>query len=670
MAKKKKSNKIPTFYLGMMILGLLVLFIGSPYVILSIVDDGYTYYDDFNSGLRTDLWDTYEAYKYQTCSGQYCSLSTSEFELCSELQIGDYDYIIVDSGQLKLRADNEDRKRYDYDCMKYKDKWATATSIKTFTSEDIEIKYTQQGKGGYIKFGEVELPLQTEGKIQLLRYDDLDLSKYIIKESGEQISEGENSDEVKLEIGGTIDIDYVKYKPYFSCSIDAEFDVVVLDKFSSGSIIKESSLTYKPTKLCPDDLGVIIISEDGLTKEKGSLTKRIAQGEIITVPEGQTYQVRYITKYVDDMQERCNSLDKVYSTELKKCIDSGVRQEIATSDVLYCEQDSDCIVPSGCGISSVPCLDNQCDYSGATCTQEQIINEVLVQKTIEIEEPTIVKITEGYNDITITNSDIVAGYNFYTSKPDILCTGDGYIQGDGCYETTISWGDYNFKIKNGETEEFGSILFAYEMTGRGAYTGTKNDINYVNEFIKDEDWENTIVISFDNVFEIKNIDYSERLQINSDSKAKITINNTFMEIIDGGFKLKQTKSLRDIDSEYVENNIVIPYGVSSVNVEVPTDELGIYTISIIPYINLKESRQYLASEQVIFGYYVENQVTSCSDDSMCSVGQCVDNECIVSEVPETKSKIPYDLIIIILVFVLGIGIFIWRMKKSKKRKRR
>lgn len=165
-----------------------------------------------------------------------------------------------------------------------------------------------------------------------------------------------------MEIKGNFD--YVRWKPILGCEVNAN-EVVVRDLFGGGSEyinFTKDDLSYIPTKYCPSDYPTIIRSyaEGGLVSDtRGTVTEKLATGQIITVPPFQTYEVQYMADYIINMIPRCDPFSEYYDTNKGGCVKQGFIFEPA------CFINSDCWLPSRCaGIVDVQCVDNQCIYSG------------------------------------------------------------------------------------------------------------------------------------------------------------------------------------------------------------------------------------------------------------------------------------------------------------------
>lgn len=625
----------------------------------SLIEDHMEYYDDC-TGLRLDKWTYHSWYKDAYTRNDWY----------------DTDANFIIDGTIHLPG--------TYSGASNADSRKEIISKQKFATEDITVKYGYcsyhlsdiRAADARIQYGTATINIpeslvkttsagnyyKSEGLVEIKRYDDLDLSKFVIIINGQEIGTGTNDieeGEVLQIVGGGgssewcgydgLVIDEVKFEPYFSCEIDYTTEVIVRDKFSAGSVVSLNLTTYTPLKFCPQDLGVLIFSEEGLTDEKGSITERIAKGETLVVPDDQYWQFDYVTKYVTDMKERCG-VGEAYSTDLLQCVDVA-GQQIPTPTLLYCETDADCILPSQCYDASVRCVNNQCDYYSVVCTPEQIINYVETIRTLDITVPQILLISTGLNQVSFSEDKAIAGYSFTSTKPIVTsqCLGDsstdwGYIQGDGCYNTKVTWGPYKFNISNGETLEISPHIFVkYLMTGKGAYYGDKTVYDetagekitkfFESEFILDEDWTNNFVITFKDIFEMEIVEYKEKVSLGETPIFKIKIKNNIFDLPDAGFNLKLSKLLRDIYLPTISERGVLASGWHEYSIPMQADEIGLYVGELTPFFVMMDDTPYLGKEQVVFGYYVATQpeILDCHQTG-CVVGDCLaSGVCSVSQ---------------------------------------
>ena len=114
-----------------------------------------------------------------------------------------------------------------------------------------------------------------------------------------------------------MEVDYLLFRPFFNCEVEDD-QVIVKDTFSTTFTIDD--LTFHPVKFCSDSLPVIIRDiEKGITGDlRGDITRSLAKGNIIQVPEKRVYTVGYITEFQEGMAERCE-ISQAYNTQKKKC---------------------------------------------------------------------------------------------------------------------------------------------------------------------------------------------------------------------------------------------------------------------------------------------------------------------------------------------------------------
>jgi hypothetical protein len=608
----------------------------------AIINDHMQYYDDFKTGFRDDLWTKNEwCQRYGYDNAFDCSSS--------------YKDVTISGEGLNVNSFRDSCNNIYHQ--------GEVVSKRKFSTEDIKISY----KGSYSKVGCItqfvpsisygnvvitkEDMLKTlsgncdqsncaytgEGIIEIKRYDDLDLTKFVVLIDGVEIKTGINTQPESIIIkGGNLLIKEVKYEPYYSCNINYETEVVVRDKFNAGSSVSLKTLTYTPLKFCPQDLGVLIFSNEGLTDEKGSITEGIAQGQTLTVPANQYWQVDYVTKYVDNMNERCNKVGSVYDTTQKKCVDV-VAQQVSTPKLLYCSNTEDCLIPNNCADATVNCVSNQCDYASTICSKEQIINYVEVIKTLEIQEPKIIVLKETNNNVivNIMGKKNIAGKEFIAGipvaqkeSPNCQVTRGEYLSPSrlGCYSTHIIWGEYNFDITNGETKKLSDYLsITYTMEGRGAYNGEKRfslldennecyttdsalnaDYEFLNTCPGNTDYNNVFTFTFNNIFDIKVNNYKNIINLNSQDKIELSITNNIFNLQNSGYMFKSSQGMLDIFSATTDVPLNFNSGVNIYNVGVPTDTVGVYQLEITPYFYVTETQKYISDNKLVVGYYVSD----------------------------------------------------------------
>jgi len=686
----KKKRKSKALWVVLIIIALIIGFISfiPHFASRNLISDNMQYYDDFNGGFRSDLWQTQESTSERAGLSCRCSYS-SWCTLSSQVEIdniGILNQINVQNGKLNLINNGI------FTCIS---KSATVTSRKLFSTEDIKFRVTadvskKSGAGGIyyktvsISYGKFSIPLAEncirqssdmlsctiDDIIEIKRYDDLDLSKFVVLRNGIEVANGVNTQPEPLIFvsNGDLWIDEVKFQPYFSCAIDYNTEVVVRDRFSSNSQVNIDSLTYQALKFCPQDLGVLIFSDKGLTDEKGSITTSIAEGKTLTVPSGQYWQIDYITKYVTDMKEKCG-LGYVYDTNLKKCV-SQVFQQVDTNKLLYCDKDSDCILPSKCNDATVKCISNQCDYSSTVCTPEQIINYIEVIKTIDIIQPQIIIIPQSQNEYAFSVIDkvTIAEKDFIVSEPVALkdkseckvSRGEFLSPSKlGCYKVHVIWEDFDFDILNGETKILNDyVSVTWNMGGQGVFNGgdriskewlandngvyacrsldSADNLDY--QFIKkcfpySVDYTNNFKISFTNIFDISIQGYKEKIKPSESNTITFNVDNKLWNLNSGKYYTKISKELIDVFSSTDFFNKVIPYGKSSYSIPMDSSTLGIVNLETGLAFDIAPNIPYIDDKIYSIGYYVTSdpEYLNCKQTD-CIVGECQsDGNCLVTQ---------------------------------------
>jgi len=616
---------------------------------LSVFSETYNLYDDF-SNIDNTKW----TYHYDGHDGEFFDGELDAVKLASN----DDGFIGVKDGYSYLSVRHISLEPYSP-----RTTWETEMiSKKKFETENLKLKLdniyhdqlrTESGGCGsdvspFLYYGDTKIVIpkgdnigygsgcgnaytnkyQQKGILEIKRYDDLDLTKYVVIWKGEEVQTGRNTKPESIILGSNMRVDELRSKAYFSCSYDKNVEVVIRDKFSEGSMIhigdedNVRTLTYSPVRFCTEDLGVIIIDDEkGLTKEVGSITSNIADGKGIVVPQGQTYYVRYTTKYVNDMTERCEDLNKEYSTELKKCISTGVQQQIPTETLLYCEDNNDCIIPNNCKDATVACVNKQCDYANTQCSKEQIINYIEVLQTIELETPKISRLNDGKVEIQFSNDEVIMANGFYSTKPKVLIQnpedgGDGvcyvpyneYVTKKGCYSTNYYFGEYEGVIVEGsEIYLSDNMKLSYDMSGRGAFRGEKSIDTYHYEFVDDEDWANTFTLTLSDILTIRNVSFKEQYILNEDAYITFYFNSPIFDNINGGYYLnikKESTNVYEDKKEYVD--FEKEGELLKADIKVVDDTIGIYNVEVRPYVLLNDDTEYIF-EKINFAYYVSTE---------------------------------------------------------------
>lgn len=601
---------------------------------------GWITYDDFETGLRTDLWD---------------------FSESTELpQIHMSDYFGENVMSLREGAVAESKKEFTTDDLKF----TFALCFQTCGSSP----YSSPPPALY--YGDIVLPIDmpivgsgqaidcdvhgANGILEIYRTDDLDLNKFAIDVNGIKKYEGTNFNQALLKfVGGGgqhgncnalgLEINEVEWQPYYSCAINSTTEVVVRESFTSGSEVGLHTLTYTPTKFCPQDLGILRFTEGGLTEEVGTLTERIARGEILTIPPEDLYwMVFYITPYVAGMQEQCNQPGQAYDVPTGQCVQIAI-QGIPDEVLLYCDASNPCEIPPQCP-GTVECVDNMCEYD-TTCSHTQIINYLIAMASIDIREPGVLLLNDGIFEVTVDASmappyDEVAGELVIIPDVDILSNQPGcsVAHGDylppnrlGCYQANVRWGSYLFDAINGETTILDDYVSVdYTLTGRGAY----ND-GGVYEFQDAEDSTGYFVITLKDILEIELNDYNALPNLNEDAKVSVTVTNNLFDLPDSGYKTRFNEEMLDIQGPTTSHFKPYINGTTTFDIDMDTQTVGIYTMEITPYFPLLGTSEYLV-QQLVLAYYVILEGGNCQATG-CPVGVCqADGSCLVTDVLDCR----------------------------------
>lgn len=632
-----------------------------------VLVDHMLMYDDFETGIDLSKWTTVEE-DHSTGNAESDPFDRYEYDMSGQPYDHDFIHIYDDGSQNSLNP--EGGGQYGNTNYRY---WSTVTSRRQWTTENIKFKYRQcydscDYRHGSISYNGQAIQMDAnllhftqnpqcyyyggEGVVEILRYDDLDLSKYVVVHNGEEVYTGVQDGPATLDfIGGGSSseycqrpgllIDYVKYEPYYSCEIDYQVEVVVRDTFYEGSTVSLSTLTYTPTKFCPQDLGVLIFSDQGFTDELGSISEAIASGEQLIVPDGKYWQVDYVTQYVDDMEERCG-VGEAYDTETQTCV-SVAHQEIPDEGLLFCQQTQDCAIPPQCYDAEVSCINNRCEYVSDLCTEQQIINYLLVMQTIDLDEPYILVLNNGEVQVTFNTPQDIAGMDFQDQAPTPLVTrpqcqvanGEYLSPIDGCYRNHIYWDGYSFDVENGETIDLDDhITVKYIMSGTGVFNGERYGNYYDYEYLgRDSDYTNTYQVTLKNILDIDLIGYDSVVDLNDQHGVSIEVTNNLFDMTESGYKLRVNREILDISEPLQSFRMPLMEGSNTYTFDLPTDQIGVYTIELIPFFDVLGSTQYMV-QQLVISYYVSAgpqdciqlgcPVGVCQGDGTCLVGQVVD----------------------------------------------
>lgn len=571
----KKKNRLMCLWIILVVLviiaaGLFLLYRQTG----QLIPDFMPYYDDFEAGLRYDLWELTEVEHY---------LKTSYLDKSRDCGIDQCSLIKVEDGRLKLLGIGSTSSDYS--------NIPTAKSTRVFSKEELKIRYIVDCSGDNfdstcgefrIGYGGLTFPITSdcttpvgghgvytcyhEGILELKRYDDLDPYRFVIIHDGKEISTGRNKEEGEpLIISGKGIIDEVKYLPYYSCQIDRDTEVVVRKTFYSGSEVNIGKLRYYnpiDSKFCPKDLGILVYDEEGLRRQSGNILEKIAEGEKIIVPDNEYWELQYIAPYREDMKERDCGAGEFYSE-----------------------------------------------------SQERCISTVSEKEKQEIPVPEIEIINTGQNQVTFTYAEYtkVAGTLFdlksievLKNNPECQIARGEYLtpsEYEGCYIATIEWAKQEIKVKNGETAKLSDhILITYKMDGRGTYNGVKKDIDYNYEFI--EQPNNIFTVTFNDIFDIKVEDYEQSTALNSDYDICFEVTNNIFDLKQSGYSIKTSKNIIDIFSTFEDIKQDIDSGKNTFCISPPTDTLGLIDNEVLLYFDMMENKRYVSEQKLSLPYVV------------------------------------------------------------------
>ena len=293
--------------------------------------------------------------------------------------------------------------------------------------------------------------VESNGEEYTLKSTDKEIKVIVSVYSGESTS-------ATLKPAGTAQVWLyeVKYKVPYSCKID-DNSVLVFDDFNID--FSQDDLSYSPLRYCLDNPPILRSFEaDGLMQdEKGEIFQKLVTGNTVSVKEGTTIRVPYITKYVEGQQLRC-SINEAWNSKLKKC-QIIVEQETPTAMLIACETDSDCWLPKNCEEITVECSSNKCIYSAETCqgvdTETVVVNEKLVYQEVikEVENYQLLPVTVSESEFTYTfdngNRELYIGDHKITmGEPTYNCRDSSTYRDDTCYVIAIDGKSavYNQKI--------------------------------------------------------------------------------------------------------------------------------------------------------------------------------------------------------------------------------
>jgi lipoprotein signal peptidase len=280
---------------------------------------------------------------------------------------------------------------------------------------------------------------------------------------------------------GNTFVNYIKSRPYFSCEVDNN-EVIIRDRFNEGSTFGWKDLTYEPTKICPLDMPAVVrdFRERGIKADtKGTITWNLAHGASFTVPQYQTYDIIYITKYQEGMGERCNPLTDAYDTNTKTCKslineedfvikDCNTNPEICASpnkcelrNANYvCVTTDEKIIVQNCNTNPEICdaaLKEECQLRDTryVCARTEEVVQVIREKEFINVGQNQVSFVNNLADLKITTSSSKFKCDTYSYE---LADGDCNKAGNYCRDTQtcIKKEDGKFYCKSNEPEGYSS----------------------------------------------------------------------------------------------------------------------------------------------------------------------------------------------------------------------
>lgn len=326
--------------------------------------------------------------------------------------------------------------------------------------------------------------------------------------------------------GGYVEIDHLKFRPFFNCEVESD-EVIIKDTFSEGSFTI-NDLSFRPLKFCSDSFPVIIRdTEKGITSDlRGDITKNIARGEHIQVPEGRVYSVGYIADYQKGMQERC-ALDTAYNTQKKRC-------------EKYIEEKEDVI---------------------------EVVREV---KFIEV----------GNEEIIFENEAKIGDTVLTSGKPEFVCQSENSESApnpqESCWLIPISYQGQDYKVQWGKEQQLNSYVKTTPYTNarfkdgsvESIFTNTLKISLLNKEFLDVNPVKSPYFVIKDQPF-IVNLTIDNKLANFEDAGVKIDVNNILLN--------KKTTQLSQFPIKLGDNN----YAFSE-----DSSQFGKFEYKITPFVKI------------------------------------------------------------------------------------
>lgn len=472
---------------------------------------------------------------------------------------------------------------------------------------------------------------------------------------------------------------YLKSKPYFSCQTDNN-EVWISDSFGEGSTFDIHSLTYEPTKFCPQDYPAVVrdYRERGIKADtRGTITEQLTRGEKFTVPAFQAYEIRYATTYKEEMGERC-LLGYVYDTKLKKCIQKVFEQDYIIKD---CHSE-------GCPDSSYICRDNgvcekytekiinlNCQELGCPSGYICLPEGYCVRTLIEQVKPTCIditcdvkyneycemrgdfpicvrpyKITEVIRDRIIIqvgknqksfSDSLTIGYKTITASglsADTTCIANSVNNNPECFASSITFDGKTYSLKYNEEVSINDYFKVKSYSG-GRYQTDEGKIDIIN---------------YNFVLTISNFDFLKTEPIRGDAFDYYVIKDSSREmcfnLIDNlgaftqeqaGYSLKKTTDLVTMETRTMEAK-AIQKGSQKFCLPIDSARYGELFYVINPYIKLGDEI-FFDDEQLTYNYKIVDKIPinetiiykeGCTKDSDCgSTMKCLNNVCAYTTPP-------------------------------------
>lgn len=330
---------------------------------------------------------------------------------------------------------------------------------------------------------------------------------------------------------GTVSINYLKTRPFFSCEV-LEGQVLVRKEFGSG-ILTYDKLKPKPERFCKDFPVLIQEVGTGITSDKrGDLVTQIANNVVpIIIPEGKTYVFSYIARYQEGMPQ-CK-IGEFINLNTNKCEQYAVEKE-------------EVITP---------------------------INQVNKQNV-------------GKNEVTFTNNGYIGDLAISSQAPKFICVDSGIFNApnpkEGCWQIPITSGSDAL-----------NPLYGTEFTLKPNVIGKAyTEATVENGILRGNKFTNTIIITIKDLFSVVSVpDESYSTLQNSDSSLSLSIDNKIANFNDAGVKVViDNKLLNQEEIKFI--SFPIKLGKNTYKVPKDTSQLGQFTYTITPFATINNVKMY------------------------------------------------------------------------------